>query len=198
MKYGFVLLPIPLSASTLKNGSVEDIILGTKRYKVKIPPGVSVGQRIRLRGIAEHIDSRLHGQDVHLLVQAHGSGIYQVRRDVHIELPLDHSRIDSGGTERIIVGEKKFDVRIPARLRLKDKLRLAGAAEHCNGGYAGDIYLNVVPKERLRWRWWGLFTDFGQSSEQKISIKFKLPWFLEVEREWIYKTSSANLHVGKS
>lgn len=197
MKEGFVILPIPLPLSSLRRGSVENLTLGTKRYRVAIPPGVRVGQRIRLRGIAHQIDPRLQGQDIHLLVQPYGSSIYQVRRDIQLELPLNSNRIYYGGIERITVGEKRFDVKVPPGLRPGKRLRLRRAAERFNGGYEGDIYLHIVPNNQPSWRLWGLFADWDSFSERRLSMKFKLPWFFEIGGEWILRVPESQLSIDK-
>jgi DnaJ-class molecular chaperone len=190
-----VILPLPLSESSLHRGSVEHLTFGPKNYKVTIPPGTRVGQKVRLTGAAEYIDPRLKGQAVYLWVQPFNSSIYQLKRDIHLELPLDRNRIYYGGIERIKVGDKRFDVTIPPKIPSWKMLRLRGAAERCNGGYEGDIYLHIATQRQVESRRWGWLTDWHDPSERRISIKFKIPWFLEIEGQWIFQSAKSEISI---
>ena len=58
---------LTLERAEAQEGCVRKLILGDRRVRVKIPPGVSEGQQIRLRGAASYIDPYLDG-DVYLVV----------------------------------------------------------------------------------------------------------------------------------
>ena len=191
-----VIIPFPLSESSYKFNSVERFAIGRKQFDIKIPPGINIGQKLRLRGIAHHIHPSLQNDDVLLLVLPPSSMIYHIKRDVHLELPLDSRQRERGIIQRVILDDRKFDVKVPANIDFGKKLRMGDKARLCNGGYPGDVFLKVVPMNRPRRRFWGVFSDFGDPVGQKVMFKVGFPGLFEVGSEWEFARTPAEIRLG--
>jgi hypothetical protein len=50
-----VIIPFPLSDYSHKFNHVEQFAIGHKRFDIKIPSNVGIGQKLRLKGIAHLI-----------------------------------------------------------------------------------------------------------------------------------------------
>jgi hypothetical protein len=190
----FVVLPFYTKSDVLLQGGVESLVLGETCYDVRIPPGTRMGQKLRLRGIAGHIEPSLNGGDVHLLICSDTEPVYQIKRDVQIEVPLHAKKMEKGSLEQIVIGQRKVDVKIPPGVHSGLKLRLKGLAEHLNGGHAGDVFLCLTEAQRAAWSFWGLFDGFGHPSRKTIRVRFNL-FFCEFEYEWHVKSAHAEVGV---
>jgi hypothetical protein len=193
---GLILLPFPLDENTRTHGGVEFLTLGERKYRIAVPQGIQLGHKLRLRNIAHHIDPLLQG-DVHLLVSRDSKPLYQVRRDVQIDFPLDVSEADYGKKRRVDIDGCLFDVAIPQGAKQGTKIYLRNKAEIINGGYAGDIVLRVVPVARRSWSWLGFFDQFISYGPSKFSMRFGLPWFFEIGGEWEFKRTYTEIHMGR-
>jgi len=192
-----IILPIPLAPEALQYGGVEALVLHGKEIRFRVPPGGHYGSRLRLSGKAHLVDPSLNDGDLHLLVVSHQNQLYQVRRDVELDLRLNFDKLRKGRVERINLGNKSVDVTIPSIVAPGKRMRLRGLAEYCNGGYPGDIFLRLVEERRKGLRRFGFFDGFGAPSRRKIGIIFKLPFLFQISHEWIYDDSTAGLEMNK-
>ncbi len=200
MKRAFVILPMPISPLTLSHGGIESISLGDQEFKIRVPAGGRTGQRLRLPGIAHHIDPSIKNGDVYILIRPQGENVYRNQRDIDLELRLNPVKLRRGFTERIHLVGKAVDVKIPSGVKSGQRLRLRNMAEHCNGGFPGDIYLHLATETRVAARRWGLFDSFAKSvsdhfskaSSRKERIIINLPG-LRYESEWIFDTKQVGV-----
>jgi DnaJ-class molecular chaperone len=195
MQGASLILPVPLSAQVLKNGGVESLILHNKEVRFRIPAGGRAGSRICLPGKAHLIDPSMGKADLHLLVLPENERLYSVRRDVELDIHLPSDKLKRGTLESINLGGRRFDVKIPAGTANGQRVRLRGLGQHCNGGYAGDIYLRMALSQR-RTRWLGVFDHFGKPTERVIGISFNIP-FLSFYHEWVYETKTVGLGISR-
>jgi DnaJ-class molecular chaperone len=193
MKGAILVLPTPISARTLERGGIESFVLGGKEIKFRVPPGGRMGGRIRLPKVAHLVDPAMVDGDVHLLVVPGGS-IYQVKRDVELEMRLPPEKMHRGAVERINIGERRIDVKIPAGRSHGQRIRLGDLGHLCNGGYPGDIFLRLSTLERQRARWWAIFSTFGHVSQRIIGVEFNL-LVLKFYHEWVIESRNVGLGV---
>ena len=201
MKRALVVLPMPISPLTLSQGGTECISLGGRDFRVRVPPGGKKGQRLRLPGIAHYIDPQIESGDVHLLILSKNESIYQIQRDVQFELRLNPVKLRKGFTERVNLGSKAVDVTIPSGVKSGQRLRLRNMAEHCNGGYPGDIYLQLATEARVATRRWASFDGFikplvdhfSKAESRKITVSFRIPGLFQIGSEWTFSNKKIGL-----
>lgn len=119
------------------DGRVE---LSTHELRVKIPPGVTSGQQIRLAGQGEPaLDGGTAG-DLYLEVSIRPHQRYQLEgRDVTLTLPVAPWEAALGATVQVPTLGSAVDLRIPAGARAGQKLRLRGRG--LPGREPGDQYV---------------------------------------------------------
>ncbi|MCP4347518.1 MAG: hypothetical protein GY795_18600 [Desulfobacterales bacterium] len=192
---GLIIVPIPLTEEKRRYGGLEYLAIGQKLYKIKIPKNVKIGQQIRLRNVAHHVVPFLNG-DIRLLVNSVPKNFYTVKRDVQFQLPIDFYQLKRYPiTKRLKIGNRFFDVKIPHGLVHGQRLRIPNIAHAANGGYPGDIILKLIQKDCPKWRWWGIFDNFGQLQDSKISVKITIPWLIEISGEWVFKKENAEIYI---
>jgi len=128
----------------------------TKRYRVRIPPGVHDGSRIRLTGKGEA--APLGGQpgDLYVTTRVSPSPVFRQRPDgnLEVDLPVTVTEAIEGATVEVptLKGTKK--IRIPPGTQNGKLQRLRGeGAPRPNGRGRGDIHYRVrveVPKTLSR------------------------------------------------
>ena len=191
-----IIIPFPLSESPQQFNRVETFVIGQKKFDIKIPQGISVGQKLRLKGIAHYIHPTLKKDDVLLLVLPPSSMIYHVQRDVNLELPLDTRQRERGIIQRVTLDGRRFDIKVPAGIEFGKKLRMGDMARVCNGGYPGDILLKIVPIIRPKRRFFGFFSDFDVAVGRKVTFKVGIPGLFEIGGEWEYARTPAEIKLG--
>jgi DnaJ-class molecular chaperone len=188
---GTIILPLHLSEQRRRIGGFEFIELGEKTFRVRVPSGLQLGQKLRLPRAASYFEPESQG-DLFLLIRPEHQGLYMVRRDIVLDLPIDFEKLRSGQKHRVDLGPKKFDVRLPDTVTPGQKVRLRGVGEICNGGYQGDVILRVVSATRTRRDFWGLFREYV-FAEGKVRFSFQVPWFLEIGGEFIFRSTDMKL-----
>lgn len=191
-----IIIPFPISENPQDVDRVETFSIGRKKIDIKIPPGIRVGQKLRLKGIAHYIHPTLQKDDVLLLVLPPSSMIYHVKRDVHLELPLNSRQIERGTIQRITFDDRKFDIKVPAGIDFGKKLRMGDMARVCNGGYPGDILLRIVPITRPKRKFFGVFNDFDVAVGKKVFVKVGIPGLFEIGEEWEYTRTPSEIKLG--
>ena len=127
----------------------------TKRYRVKVPPGVREGSRIRLAGKGEPGVGGGPAGDLFVVTRVAPSPVFKRRGDnVEVELPITIVEAVTGGTVEVptLSGTKK--IRIPAGTRdgSVQRLRDEGPPK-LSGKGRGDIHYRFrieVPKSLTR------------------------------------------------
>lgn len=196
MRNASLILPVPLSSTVLRNGGIETLVLRDQEIKFRIPAGGRAGSRIRLPKLAHLIDPLMEGGDIYRFVLAENERLYNVRRDVELDLCLPEEKLRSGTKECINLGTHKFEVKIPSGLGVGQRVRLRGLGQHCNGGFPGDVHLRVTLAQQQR-RWWGIFEQFGKPTERVIGISFSVPFLANFYHEWRYDVKTVGLGVSR-
>lgn len=114
----------------------------TRRHslKVKIPPGVSEGQQIRLGGQGAPGTGGGPAGDLYLEVHFSPHPLYRVEgRDVFLNLPIAPWEAALGATVAVPTLGGKVELKVPAGARGGQKLRLRGRG--LPGQPAGDQYV---------------------------------------------------------
>jgi curved DNA-binding protein len=133
--------------------SVEDAYHGGRRtltlagpggphsYDVKIPAGVTDGQRIRLAGQGGPGRGDAPPGDLYLVVHLAPHGRYRVRgRDISVDLPLAPWEAALGSALTVDTPGGKGTVRVPPGTSTGRRLRLRGRGLPNPSGAPGDLY----------------------------------------------------------
>ncbi|HUP44461.1 MAG TPA: DnaJ C-terminal domain-containing protein [Thermoanaerobaculia bacterium] len=139
--------------------SFRDAVFGTtldlrfsdgRTVKVKIPPGVADGQRLRIRGKGMPGAGGGAAGDLHLLVHVRPHPFFERRgNDIHIELPVTAGEAIRGAEIDVPTVYGPVRARIPAGTQGGQTFRLRGKGVKTRSA-EGDHYYKVqihVPKE---------------------------------------------------
>ena len=130
----------------------RDAVLGTtielkfsdgRTVKVKIPEGVSDGQRVRIRGKGQPGAGGGPAGDLHLIVHVRPHPYFERRGDdIHIELPITVGEAIRGAEVEVPTIHGPVRARIPASTQGGQTFRLSGKGVKNKNG-AGDHYYKV-------------------------------------------------------
>jgi len=133
-------------------GAERDLRIDDKTLRVKIPPGVSDGSRIRLAGQGGDGTSGAPPGDLYLVVRLreHPS-VRREGRDLYLDLPLTVPEAATGAEVVIPTFEGQVQLKIPTGTQSGRQLRLRGRGlPDLKGGPRGDLYAVakiVLPEE---------------------------------------------------
>ena len=127
-----------------------------KRYRVKVPPGVRDGSRIRVRGKGEDGPRGGPPGDLYVISRVMPSPVFQQRVDGHLEVvvPITIAEAIEGGTIEVPTLRGTKRIRIPAGTQHGTVQRLRGDGPAKPGGRGrGDILYRLeieVPRSLTR------------------------------------------------
>ena len=126
-------------------GNTMDLSVGGDHIKVKIPEGVSEGQRIRLRGKGGHGASGGPPGDLNVLIHVQPHPFFERRGDdVYIDLPITVGEAIRGAEVEVPTIRGPVRARIPAGTQGGQTFRLSGKGVKKQGEAHGDHYYRVV------------------------------------------------------
>jgi molecular chaperone DnaJ len=131
-------------------GATMDLVINGKGVKVKIPEGVSDGQRIRLRGKGAPGSSGGPAGDLNVLIHVRPHPLFERRGDdIYIDLPIKVGEAIRGAEVEVPTIHGPVRARIPAATQGGQTFRLRGKGVKKKTGTPGDHYYRVeitVPK----------------------------------------------------
>ncbi|MBX6355021.1 MAG: molecular chaperone DnaJ [Micromonosporaceae bacterium] len=122
----------------------------TRTLNVRIPPGVSDGQRIRLAGRGEPGDRGGPAGDLYVLVQVRPDPLFgRTGQDLTLTVPVTYPEAVLGVDLRVPTLDGAVTVRVPPGTPSGRTLRVRGKGVPSRNGKAGDLLVTVdvtVPK----------------------------------------------------
>jgi molecular chaperone DnaJ len=124
----------------------------TKRYSVKIPPGVRDGTRIKLKGKGEAGYGGAPPGDLYVVTRVQESPQYERRgSDLVVNVPVTYPEAALGATVEVPTPEGPVSLKVPAGSQDGKLLRIRGrGAPKLNAGGRGDVIARLkvhVPKK---------------------------------------------------
>jgi len=146
-------------------GSAREVTLQrggekTETYRVKIPPGVREGQRIRLAGKGESGRSGGESGDLYLRVRfARHPDVRVEGSDLYVDLELAPWEAVLGANVPVPTLDGPVTLKVPAGSAAGQKLRLRGQGLPREDGGRGDLYAvlaiavptAISPEEKKLW-----------------------------------------------
>lgn len=124
-------------------GTTMDLTINGKPVKVKIPEGMSDGQRIRLRGKGGPGGGGAAG-DLNVLIHIRPHPLFERRGDdIYIDLPIKVGEAIRGGEVEVPTIHGPVRARIPAGTQGGQTFRIRGKGVKKKGGTHGDHYYRV-------------------------------------------------------
>lgn len=167
--------PVTLTFEQAVHGTTLDLQLtpagggATETVRVKIPPGVAEGQRVRVRGKG---GPSYHGQpagDLYIVCHVQPHPFFRrMGHDIYLELPLTVTEAVLGTKVEIPTLDGKSVLTVPAGTPSGSKLRLKGQGVRPPGGKApGDLYavIRIVPPKALNPRLRELYEQLRMAGE---------------------------------
>lgn len=130
---------------TLQSPAVDEqgrVITRTRTLNVKIPKGVTEGQRIRLAGQGASMAGSSQPGDLYLEIMFQSHPRFRAeRKDIFLELPVTPWEAALGETVTVPTLAGKVDLKIPAGSQSGKRLRLKGRG--LSGNPPGDQYVTL-------------------------------------------------------
>ena len=125
-------------------GTTMDLTINSKPVKVKIPEGMSDGQRIRLRGKGGPGAGGGPTGDLNVLIHIRPHPLFERRGDdIYIDLPIKVGEAIRGGEVEVPTIHGPVRARIPAGTQGGQTFRIRGKGVKKKGGTHGDHYYRV-------------------------------------------------------
>jgi curved DNA-binding protein len=124
-----------------------------EKVKVRIPPGIDDGGRVRLPGKGDAGANGGPPGDMYLVVRVETHPLFRREgRDVHVEVPVTIARAALGGSIVVPTLDGTSTITLPPGTRSGQKLRLRGkGVPETASAQAGDLYavIQIVPPKNL-------------------------------------------------
>lgn len=121
-----------------------------KSYEVKIPKGISAGQKIRLSGQGGQGTGGGPRGDLFLKVEIEPHSMYRLEgRDLTVDIPIAPWEAVLGAEVQVPTPDGPVTMKVPPGTSSGQRLRLRGRGMPNPRGTAGDLYVSIhvaVPK----------------------------------------------------
>lgn len=135
---------ISLSLAEAFRGCERTLAVNDERVKVRIPPGVKGGSRLRLKGKGNLQPGTGRRGDLYLTLQLQAHPVWTLDGDqLRAELPLSLDELALGGEVRVATPDGEASVQVPPGMSPGRSLRLKGKGWPLKGG-RGDLLLTPV------------------------------------------------------
>lgn len=117
-----------------------------EQITVRIPPGISSGQKLRVRGKGQAATPGGQRGDMFLRIHVEADPVFRREADdVHCEARVPLSMLVLGGTAEVptLLGPKK--IKVVAGTQVGATIRLAGLGAPGRGGKPGDLFVRLMP-----------------------------------------------------
>ena len=126
-----------------------------RKLTLKIPPGISSGQRLRLQNEGEHGSSGGPSGDLYVVIHVGEHPFFhRDDDDLWCEVPVTYPTLVLGGDISVPTLNGDATLTIPKRTKAARRFRLRGKGmPHVSGHGQGDLYVSVkveVPTELSR------------------------------------------------
>ncbi len=159
-----------------------------KTLKIKIPPGVDAGARLKMRGEGMFRPGDTHPGDLYIVLNVKEHGVFEREGDnVIVQIDVTFPLLTLGGQMKIPTLEGEMEIEIPSGTQPGKVMRIKGLGVAKSNGYGrGDqlVYLNIVIPTSLSERQKGLLEELakefnGQSGATHKGFKEKVKGFFE-------------------
>ena len=135
---------IELVAQELEVGDNGQLRRVPRRIRVRIPPGVTDGQVLRVPGKGAKGQRGGADGDLYLDIRVEPHALYRVEGlDLYMDLPLAPWEAVLGTTVQLPTPGGRVTLKVPPQSRSGQKLRLSGRGMHRTDGSKGDLYAVV-------------------------------------------------------
>lgn len=150
------------------NGRIE----GRKTLSVKIPAGVSTGDRIRLSGEGESGKNGASSGDLYVQVQIRKHPIFdREERNLYCEVPISFSMAALGGEIEVPTLDGRVKLKIPPETQTGKLFRMRGkGVKSVRSGGHGDLLCKVVVETPVK------LSDKQRQLLQELSDSFDGPF----------------------
>ncbi len=152
-----------------KGGEVELAVEG-ERLRVKIPPGVDTGQKIRLAGKGQGGRRGQRG-DLYLEVSVRPDPVFERKGDdVHVEVPVTIVEAALGATVEVPTIDGISHVTLPEGTSSGAQLRLRSKGVYTRSGSRGDEYvrIKIAAPKKLDKKAKELLREFEKLNPQQV------------------------------
>ncbi|MFH1727849.1 MAG: DnaJ C-terminal domain-containing protein [Pseudomonadota bacterium] len=129
---------------------------------VTIPAGVDNGSKVRLQGKGAQGKNGGKNGDLYINIKVNPDKVYKRDgKDLKLDLPISLSEALNGTKVPIKLGEKEISLKIPARSKGNEQLRLKGKGVQSKTG-PGDLYVYI----------WILLPEKINKGSEKLLLEF--------------------------
>lgn len=120
-------------------------VRATKKYTVKIPPGVKTGSKIRLKGKGQPSPPGGPPGDLYVKVNVEASDLFHRRGDdLMLTVPVTFSEAALGAKVEVPTTDDNISLKIPKGTQNGRLLRVKGkGSPHIKGGGRGDLLVKI-------------------------------------------------------